>query len=91
MVMIRKLGEKLRKAKEAMLEYAYLVTLGAAVAVVAASAMYTEHVRTRFETQYSQPVEAAADAPEIAQTALFLAQNDYVTGQTIVVDGGMTI
>lgn len=70
MVMIRKLGEKLRKAKEAMLEYAYLVTLGAAVAVVAASAMYTEHVRTRFETQYSQPVEAAADAPEIAQTAL---------------------
>lgn len=28
---------------------------------------------------------------EVAQTILFLAQNDYVTGQTFVVDGGMTI
>ncbi|MDY5444417.1 3-oxoacyl-ACP reductase family protein [Lactobacillus amylovorus] len=30
-------------------------------------------------------------AEEVAQGAIFLAQNDYVTGQTIVVDGGMTI
>ena len=30
-------------------------------------------------------------AEEVAQGAVFLAQNDYVTGQTIVVDGGMTI
>lgn len=28
---------------------------------------------------------------EVAQTARFLAENDYVTGQVIVVDGGMTI
>ncbi len=30
-------------------------------------------------------------AEEVAQGAVFLAQNDYVTGQTIVIDGGMTI
>ena len=30
-------------------------------------------------------------AEEVAQGAVFLAQNDYVTGLTIVVDGGMTI
>lgn len=28
---------------------------------------------------------------EVAQAARFLAENDYVTGQVIVVDGGMTI
>lgn len=28
---------------------------------------------------------------EVAETAIFLAQNDYITGQTITVDGGMTI
>lgn len=57
-----KLRVKLGKAKEALMEYAYLITLGAVVAVIAASAMYTSRVRTQFETQ----VEAAAGAPEIA-------------------------
>lgn len=59
-----KLRGKLGKAKEALMEYAYLITLGAVVAVIAASAMYTSRVRTQFETQ----VEAAAGAPEIAAT-----------------------
>lgn len=35
------------------------------------------------------PLKRFGEADEIAQTALFLAQNDYITGQTIVVDGGM--
>lgn len=39
----------------------------------------------------SLPLKRLGLPNEIAQTALFLAQNDYVTGQTIVVDGGMTI
>ena len=39
----------------------------------------------------SLPLKRFGLPNEIAQTALFLAQNDYVTGQTIVVDGGMTI
>lgn len=39
----------------------------------------------------SLPLGRFGQPNEIAQTALFLASNDYVTGQTIVVDGGMTI
>lgn len=35
------------------------------------------------------PLKRFGEANEIAQTAIFLAQNDYITGQTIVVDGGM--
>jgi len=37
------------------------------------------------------PLKRFGDADEIAQTALFLAQNDYITGQTITVDGGLYI
>ena len=69
MVVIKGIRGKLGKIKEFMLEYAYLITLGAVVAVVAASAMYAQSVRMQFEAQTSQPVEAAANAPEIAETA----------------------
>lgn len=37
------------------------------------------------------PANRFGTVNEVAQTAIFLAQNDYITGQTIVVDGGMTI
>lgn len=37
------------------------------------------------------PLKRLGAPEEVAQAALFLAQNDYVTGQVIVVDGGMTI
>lgn len=37
------------------------------------------------------PLGCLGLADEVAQAAIFLAQNDYVTGQTIVIDGGMTI
>lgn len=37
------------------------------------------------------PLKRLGRPSEVAATALFLAQNDYITGQTIVVDGGMTI
>lgn len=46
------------------MEYAYLVTLGAVIAVIAASAMYTQHVRRMQE----DGVQAAADAPETQQS-----------------------
>lgn len=35
------------------------------------------------------PLKRFGAAEEIAQTAILLAENDYITGQTIVVDGGM--
>ena len=37
------------------------------------------------------PLSRFGEATEVAEAAIFLAQNDYITGQTIVVDGGMTI
>ncbi|KRL97512.1 3-oxoacyl-[acyl-carrier-protein] reductase [Liquorilactobacillus satsumensis] len=37
------------------------------------------------------PLGRFGEAAEVAQAAVFLAQNDYVTGQVITVDGGMTI
>lgn len=46
-----------------MVEYAYLVTLGAVIAVIAASAMYTQRLHAR-----EQSVQAAAGAPETKAT-----------------------
>lgn len=49
----------------------------------------SEKIKEQMQTQI--PLGRFGNAEEIAQTAIFLAQNDYITGQTIVVDGGMTI
>lgn len=53
------------RMKEMMLEYAYLITLGAVVSVVAATAMYA----SRVQAQQEGPVQAAAGAPEIEARA----------------------
>lgn len=37
------------------------------------------------------PLGRYGQAGEIAHAAVFLAENDYITGQALVVDGGMTI
>lgn len=37
------------------------------------------------------PLKRLGDPKEVANTAVFLAQNEYITGQTIVVDGGLAI
>ncbi|MBB1096049.1 3-oxoacyl-ACP reductase FabG [Limosilactobacillus agrestis] len=37
------------------------------------------------------PLHRLGEPNNIAKTAKFIAENDYLTGQTIVVDGGMTI
>lgn len=37
------------------------------------------------------PLKRLGSTNEVAQGAVFLVQNNYVTGQTIVIDGGMTI
>ena len=60
----RKMQGKAARMKETLLEHAYLITLGAVVAVVAASAMYT----SRVQQQNAPQVEAAAGAPEIGET-----------------------
>ena len=37
------------------------------------------------------PLKRFGNISEVAQTAIFLAQNDYITGQVITVDGGLTM
>lgn len=62
--LFRRMGAAAARARETLMEHAYLITLGAVVAVIAASAMYTSHLRA----EENRGVQAAADAPEIRAT-----------------------
>lgn len=53
------------------------------------TAKLSDRVQKQIKSQI--PLGRFGQPEEVAQTILFLAQNDYVTGQTFVVDGGMTI
>ena len=58
----QELQAKVKRAKEALIDYAYLVTLGAMIAVIAATALYTDQLHRK------ENVQAAAPAPEINST-----------------------
>lgn len=62
---MRSVRKAILRLKAWMMDYAYLVTLGAMIAVVAGSALYTRQVRQQNEAG----VQAAANAPEIAASA----------------------
>jgi 3-oxoacyl-[acyl-carrier protein] reductase len=47
--------------------------------------------RVRKQIKQGIPLKRLGEPAEVASTIVFLAQNEYITGQTIVVDGGMTI
>ncbi|MDO4903021.1 MAG: 3-oxoacyl-[acyl-carrier-protein] reductase [Limosilactobacillus sp.] len=47
--------------------------------------------RVKEEISGQIPLQRFGTPEDVASAALFLAENDYVTGQVIVVDGGMTI
>ncbi|WP_290032840.1 3-oxoacyl-[acyl-carrier-protein] reductase [Ligilactobacillus cholophilus] len=47
--------------------------------------------KRRKEIKNQIPLNRFGTISEVASCALFLAQNDYLTGQTITVDGGMTM
>lgn len=53
----------------------------------------TEELSDRIKNKIFEqiPLKRFGKTDEVAQTAIFLTQNDYITGQTIVIDGGMTI
>lgn len=53
------------------------------------TAVLSDKVKADIMTEI--PLKRFGQADEVAQTAVFLAQNDYITGQIITVDGGMTI
>lgn len=54
------------RAKDWLLEHAYLVTFASAIAIIAGAAMFTEQVRL----QQEKSLEAAAQAAELSATAL---------------------
>lgn len=53
------------------------------------TSVLSEKVKAEILTEI--PLKRLGDPAEIAQTAIFLAQNDYITGQVLSVDGGMSI
>lgn len=53
------------------------------------TAALSEHVQKQIIDKI--PLKRLGQPAEVAETIKFLAQNDYITGQTIVVDGGMTM
>lgn len=55
-----------RRAKEFMMDYAYLVTLGAVIAIIAVTAAYTEQLKSG----EGESVQAAANAPEVGDTPM---------------------
>ena len=59
-------------------------------------------IRTRFHEKMTPeakkhnidnriPLHREGTAEDVAETVVFLAQNDFITGELIVVDGGMTM
>lgn len=53
----------------------------------------TDNLSDKVKEQVLQaiPLQRFGNVEEIAQTALFLAENQYITGQTITIDGGLYI
>lgn len=51
----------------------------------------TDNLAEKIKTEIISkiPLKRFGEPSEIAQTAVFLVENDYITGQTIVVDGGI--
>ncbi len=47
--------------------------------------------KVKEQTLQEIPLQRFGKVGEVASTAVFLAENDYITGQVIPVDGGMTI
>jgi NAD(P)-dependent dehydrogenase (short-subunit alcohol dehydrogenase family) len=46
--------------------------------------------RRQYNMQYRIPLHREGRAEDVAQAIALLAQNDYITGECIVVDGGLT-
>lgn len=53
--MLETVKTRLHQAREWLLDYAYLVTLGAMIAVIAGTALYTDHLRSQQNVQGRRP------------------------------------
>ena len=57
---------RLRQAREWLLDYAYWVTLGAMIAVIVGTALYTDRLRQAENVQAAAPAPLAVAAPALA-------------------------
>ncbi|USS87980.1 3-oxoacyl-ACP reductase FabG [Fructilactobacillus hinvesii] len=55
----------------------------------AMTAKLSDKIVKQFESEI--PLKRFGDVQDIAQTVAFLVENDYITGQVITVDGGLTM
>jgi 3-oxoacyl-[acyl-carrier protein] reductase len=69
---------------------ARLVKEGITVNAVAPSLIETDMMRGRPDLARSIPLGRMGHPEEVAQTVLMVIGNDYMTGQTIALNGGMT-
>jgi len=68
---------------------ARLVKEGITVNAVAPSLIETDMMRGRTELARNIPLGRMGQAEEVAQAVLMVIGNDYMTGQTILLNGGM--
>ena len=60
----QELQAKVKRAKEALMDYAYLVTLGAMIAVIAATALYTDQLHRKENVQAADRYTERSAAPK---------------------------
>ncbi|MFL2029762.1 3-oxoacyl-ACP reductase family protein [Loigolactobacillus zhaoyuanensis] len=76
-------------AREAALRQVRCNALAPGMIDTAMTMKLSDKVKAQIETEI--PLKRFGQPQEVAQTAIFLAENDYMTGQTIAIDGGMTM
>jgi 3-oxoacyl-[acyl-carrier protein] reductase len=76
-------------AREAALRQVRCNALAPGMITTAMTKDLSTKVKTQIETEI--PLKRFGTPEEVAQAAIFLAENDYMTGQTIAIDGGMTM
>ncbi|GAW99734.1 3-oxoacyl-ACP reductase [Secundilactobacillus mixtipabuli] len=76
-------------AKEAALRGIRCNAIAPGMIDTSMTAQLADKVKTEILKQI--PLKRLGSTAEVAQAAIFLAENDYITGQTITVDGGLTM
>ena len=70
--MLETVKTRLHQAREWLMDYAYLVTLGAMIAVIAGTALYTDHLRSHQNVQaacaHPHAVRGRFRSPRLRQT-----------------------
>lgn len=76
-------------AKEAALRGLRCNAIAPGMIDTAMTAQLSDKVKAEILQQI--PLKRLGSTDEVAQAAIFLAENDYITGQTITIDGGLTM